>query len=218
MVEPEMAFCNLEDDIELAESFIRHLIEVALTDCREDLDFFNRFVEPTLLETLEKVLRSGFEVITYTEAVHLLQKSRESFTFPVEWGKDLQAEHERCLTEKIFGRSVTVTHFPRKLKPFYMRVDEDGETVAAMDILMPGIGEIIGGSQREDRMEVLLDQMRLKGISAEDYWWYKELREFGSVPHAGFGLGLERLIQFVTGLPNIREVIPFPRTPGHAEF
>jgi asparaginyl-tRNA synthetase len=191
---------------------------VVLDDCSEDLEFFTRFIDQELRGRLEAVADAPFEVISYTEAVDILAKSGEVFAFPVEWGGDLQAEHERYLTEKVFKRPVGIINFPRSLKPFYMRVNEDGKTVAAMDILVPGIGEIIGGAQREERVDVLRDQMRLKGISPEDYRWYVELREFGSAPHAGFGLGLERLVQFVTGLPNIREVIPFPRTPGHAEF
>jgi asparaginyl-tRNA synthetase len=218
MIEPEMAFYDLEDDLELAQRFIKDLVGVILNDCVEDLDFFTRFIEPELRGRLETVANSPFEVISYTEAVDLLKKSGEQFTFPVEWGSDLQAEHERYLTEKVFRKPVGIINFPRSLKPFYMRVNEDEKTVAAMDILVPGTGEIIGGSQREERLDMLLEQMRTKGISADDYRWYVELREFGSVPHAGFGLGLERLVQFVTGLPNIREVIPFPRTPGHAEF
>ncbi len=218
MVEPEMAFCDLEGDLRLAEEFIKFLVGIVLTDCSDDLDFFTRFIESSLPRTLEQVHKEPFEVITYTEAIELLRKSGESFAFPVLWGSDLQAEHERYLTEKVFRKPVAVIHFPRSLKPFYMRVNDDGETVAAMDILVPGTGEIIGGSQREERTEMLLEQMRLKSIPTEAYRWYVDLREYGSVPHAGFGLGLERLIQFVTGLPNIREAIPFPRTPGHADF
>ncbi len=218
MVEPEMAFHDLEDNLDLAQAFIKQLVTVALNDCSEDLEFFARFIEPELMGRLHTVAEFAFEVITYTEAVDILTKSAEQFTFPVEWGSDLQAEHERYLTEKVFKKPVGIVNFPRSLKPFYMRVNDDEKTVAAMDILVPGTGEIIGGAQREERLEVLLDQMRLKGISTEDYQWYIELREFGSVPHSGFGLGLERLVQFVTGIPNIREVIPFPRTPGHAEF
>jgi asparaginyl-tRNA synthetase len=218
MVEPEMAFYDLEDDLDLAQSFIKKLVSVVLNDCGEELEFFARFIEPGLMGRLQTMAQSEFEVITYTEAVDILIKSSEQFAFPVEWGHDLQAEHERYLTEKVFNKPVGIINFPRSLKPFYMRVNDDEKTVAAMDILVPGTGEIIGGSQREERLEMLLEQMRLKGISAEDYRWYVELREFGSVPHSGFGLGLERLIQFVTGIPNIREVIPFPRTPGHAEF
>jgi asparaginyl-tRNA synthetase len=189
-----------------------------LNDCTEDLEFFTRYIEPELMGRLQTVSESAFEVLTYTEAVDILTKSKEQFTFPVEWGSDLQAEHERYLTEKVFKKPVAIINFPRSLKPFYMRVNDDERTVAAMDILVPGIGEIIGGSQREERTGVLLEQMRLKGISTDDYRWYIELREFGSAPHSGFGLGLERLVQFVTGVPNIREAIPFPRTPGHAEF
>jgi asparaginyl-tRNA synthetase len=218
MVEPEMAFCDLQGDRELAEKFIRSLLEVVLTDCAEDLEFFTKFIDASVRETLQQVIAAPFEVITYTEAVELLKASGESFVFPVEWGNDLQAEHERYLTEKKVKKPVIIIDFPRSLKPFYMRVNDDGKTVAAMDILVPRIGEIIGGSQREERLEMLLEQMKLKGISPESYRWYVELREFGSAPHAGFGLGLERLVQFVTGLPNIREVIPFPRTPGNADF
>ncbi len=218
MIEPEVAFCDLQDNLELAVQFVKHLVGAVLSDCSEDLEFFSRFVEPTLMETLQKTVETPFEIITYTEAVKFLKRSGEAFTFPVDWGNDLQAEHERYLTEKLFQRPVAIIDFPRALKPFYMRVNADEQTVAAMDILVPRIGEIIGGSQREERRDVLLAQMQLKGISAEDYRWYVELREFGSAPHAGFGCGLERLVQFATGLPNIREVIPFPRTPGHAEF
>jgi asparaginyl-tRNA synthetase len=218
MVEPEMAFYDLEDDIDMAQAFIKKLVGVVLNDCGEDLEFFARFIEPELMGRLQTVAESSFEVLTYTEAVGILKKSAEQFTFPVEWGHDLQAEHERHLTERVFKKPLVIVNFPRSLKPFYMRVNDDEKTVAAMDILVPGTGEIIGGSQREERLEILLEQMRLKGISIDDYRWYIDLREFGSVPHSGFGLGLERLVQFVTGIPNIREVIPFPRTPGHAEF
>jgi asparaginyl-tRNA synthetase len=218
MVEPEMAFFDLDDDLDLAQAFIKKLVSVALNDCGEDLEFFARFIEPELMGRLQTATESDFEVISYTEAVDILLKSTENFTFPVEWGYDLQAEHERYLTERVFKKPVGIVNFPRALKPFYMRVNEDKKTVAAMDILVPGTGEIIGGSQREERPEMLLEQMLLKGNSADDYHWYLELRQFGSVPHSGFGLGLERLMQFVTGIPNIREVIPFPRTPGHAEF
>jgi asparaginyl-tRNA synthetase len=218
MVEPEMAFFNLAQDVELAQQFIKALIEAVLNDCDEDLDFFARFIDGSVKDTLETVARMPFEVITYTEAVGMLEKSGESFTFPVEWGSDLQAEHERYLTEKAVGKPLAIIDFPRAIKPFYMRVNDDEKTVAAMDVLVPRIGEIIGGSQREHRTDVLLEQMRIKGVSPEDYRWYVELREFGSVPHAGFGLGLERMVQFVTGVGNIRETIPFPRSPGNAEF
>jgi asparaginyl-tRNA synthetase len=218
MVEPEMAFCDLQGDRELAEKFMRSLVEAVLADCSADLEFFSQFIDASVRETLQQVVATPFEVVSYTEAVQLLKAAKQSFTFPVEWGNDLQAEHERYLTEKKFRRPLIITDFPRSLKPFYMRVNDDERTVAAMDILVPRIGEIIGGSQREERLDVLLEQMRLKGISTESYRWYVELREFGTAPHAGFGLGLERMVQFVTGLPNIREAIPFPRTPGNADF
>jgi asparaginyl-tRNA synthetase len=218
MVEPEMAFCDLRGDLELAEAFLKSIIFAVLTDCAEDIDFFERFIETSVRDTLEQLIAAPFEIMPYGEAIRLLKESREQFVFPVEWGSDLQAEHERYLTEKLVKKPLAVVDFPRSLKPFYMRVNDDGKTVAAMDILVPRVGEIIGGSQREDRVDVLLEQMRLKNVSPEAYRWYVELREFGSAPHAGFGLGLERLVQFVTGLPNIREAIPFPRTPGNADF
>lgn len=218
MVEPEMAFCDLEGDLALAQELVKVLVGVALKDCAEDLEFFTRFVDESLPGTLDAVVRKPFEVITYTDAIERLKKSGETFAYPVEWGMDLQSEHERYLTEKVFQRPVAVIHFPRSLKPFYMRVNDDEKTVAAMDILVPGTGEIVGGSQREERADMLEEQMRLKSVSIEDYQWYLDLRRYGSAPHAGFGLGLERMVQFVTGLPNIREVIPFPRTPGHADF
>lgn len=218
MVEPEVAFCDLQDNLQLAESFIKAIIAACLDESAEDIDFFTRFVQPALRANLQHIVNSSFETITYTQAIDLLKKSTENFTFPVEWGNDLQAEHERYLTEKVFQKPVSIIDFPRAIKPFYMRVNDDHKTVAAMDVLMPGIGEIIGGSQREERLAVLLEQMRQKGISTEDYRWYVELREFGTAPHSGFGLGFERLVQFTTGLGNIREAIPFPRTPGHADF
>ncbi|WP_448384282.1 asparagine--tRNA ligase [Desulfosoma sp.] len=218
MIEPEMAFADLNDDLALAQRLMHFVVSDLLETASDDLQFFARFVEPSLLDSLETVAQQPFEVITYSEAVDLLKKADEAFAFPVEWGADLQSEHERYLTEKKFRKPVAVIDFPRDLKPFYMRVNDDGKTVAAMDVLVPRVGEIIGGSQREERREVLLEQMRRKGISPEAYAWYVELREFGSAPHCGFGLGLERLVQFVTGLGNIREVIPFPRTPGHADF
>lgn len=218
MVEPEMAFADLSDNLALAQRFLQYVVTDLLEHAGEDLRFFTQFVEPSLPESLRILAEQPFEVIPYTEAIEILNKSKESFTFPVTWGADLQSEHERYLTEKKFRRPVAVIDFPRDLKPFYMRVNEDGQTVAAMDVLVPRVGEIIGGSQREERRDVLLEQMHRKGIAPEAYTWYVELREFGSAPHCGFGLGLERLVQFVTGLPNIREVIPFPRTPGHADF
>ncbi|ROQ89527.1 asparagine--tRNA ligase [Desulfosoma caldarium] len=218
MVEPEMAFADLDDDLALAQRCLQYVVSDLLEHSWDDLQFFARFVEPGLLESLKAVKEQPFEVISYTEAVNLLKKSKEPFNFPAEWGSDLQSEHERYLTEKAFRRPVAVINFPRDLKPFYMRVNDDGKTVAAMDVLVPRVGEIIGGSQREERRDMLLEQMNRKGISLESYAWYLELREYGSAPHCGFGLGLERFVQFVTGLGNIREVIPFPRTPGHADF
>lgn len=218
MVEPEMAFANLQDDLALAQRCLQYVVSDLLEYSWEDLQFFERFVEPGLTKSLKAFKEQPFEVISYTEAVNILKKAKEPFAFPVAWGADLQSEHERYLTEKAFQRPVAVIDFPRDLKPFYMRVNDDGKTVAAMDILVPRVGEIIGGSQREERPDKLLEQMHLKGISPEPYAWYLELREYGSAPHCGFGLGLERLVQFVTGLGNIREVIPFPRTPGHADF
>ncbi len=218
MVEPEMAFCDLIGDLELAEAMVKHLVQAVLDRCDEDIEFFSRFMEPNLRQVLEQTVRDPFEAISYTEAVQLLEKSGEPFAFPVAWGNDLQAEHERYLTERVFKKPVAILNFPRSLKPFYMRVNDNESTVAAMDILVPRIGEIVGGSQREERKDMLLEQMRSRSISVEEYRWYVELREWGTVPHAGFGLGLERMVQFCTGIPNIREVIPFPRTPGHAEF
>ncbi len=218
MIEPEMAFADLNDDLALAQRLLHYVVSDLLETAADDLQFFARFVEPSLLDSLKTVVQEPFEVITYTEAVEILKRADVSFAFPVEWGADLQSEHERYLTEKKLQRPVAIIDFPRDLKPFYMRVNDDGKTVAAMDILVPRVGEIIGGSQREERRDVLVEQMHRKGISPEAYAWYVELREFGSAPHCGFGLGLERLVQFVTGLGNIREVIPFPRTPGHADF
>ena len=218
MVEPEMAFADLEDDLNLAEDMLHYLISRVLDSCKEDLEFFQKFIDKGLFSRLEVVATESFEVITYTEAIEMLKNSGESFEFPVEWGEDLQAEHERFLTEKKFKKPVAVIHYPRALKPFYMKVNDDERTVAAMDILVPEIGEIIGGSEREYRYDVLLEQMRQKNMNIDDYQWYLDLRRYGSAPHAGFGLGLERFVQFITGVQNIREAIPFPRTPGHALF
>jgi asparaginyl-tRNA synthetase len=218
MVEPEMAFCDLQGDIDVAEEFLKYLVRYALDYCREDLDLFGRFVDKALYERLESVLEHDFIRISYSEAVARLQSSGRSFEYNVEWGFDLQAEHEKYLTEEVFGRPVVVTDYPETIKPFYMRVNDDGKTVAAMDILFPGIGEIIGGSQREERYEVLAARMEKQSLDPEEYGWYLDLRRYGSVPHAGFGLGFERFVQFATGMANIREVIPFPRTPGAAAF
>jgi len=218
MIEPEMAFCDLEGNRKLAEEFLKYLIATVLDECREDLELFNKWVDDTVLSTLEHVLHSPFEHITYTEAIQLLQESRHSFEYPPRWGADIQTEHERYLTETLFKRPVVVTDYPKEIKAFYMRLNDDGKTVRAMDVLVPRIGEIIGGSQREERYEVLLQRIHEMGLDERNYWWYLDLRRYGSAPHSGFGLGFERMMMFVTGMKNIRDVIPFPRTPGNAEF
>ncbi|WP_425481256.1 asparagine--tRNA ligase [Chthonomonas calidirosea] len=218
MVEPEMAFCDLQDDIALAEEFLKAIIAKVMDECLPDLEFFNKRFDPQVLETLEHVVKSSFAHVSYTEAIEILQKSGRNWEFPVHWGADLQSEHERYLTEEVFRRPVIVTDYPKEIKAFYMRVNEDGRTVRAMDVLAPRIGEIIGGSQREERYDVLLQRIRECGLSEENYWWYLDLRKYGSAPHAGFGLGFERLMLYLTGMKNIRDVIPFPRTPGSAEF
>ena len=216
MVEPEMAFCDLAGDMQVAEGFIRFLVETALEECSEDLELFDRFVSKGLVDRLAQVRDQPFVRLTYTEAVAELERSGRDFAFPVRWGLDLQAEHERFLAEEAARAPVIVTNYPIGIKPFYMRVDDDGRTVAAMDILVAGIGELVGGSQREERLEVLTTRMTAAGLDLEQYSWYLDLRRYGSAPHAGFGLGFERLVQFVTGMQNIRDVIPFPRTPGSA--
>ncbi len=218
MVEPEMAFCDLDGDIELAVEFIKYIFRYVLENCREDMELFNRFIDSTVIDTLEKIISRDFKVLTYTEGMDILSKSGENFEFPVTWGSDLQSEHERYLCEKAFDRPIVMVDYPKEIKAFYMKVNEDGKTVRAIDLLVPKIGEIRGGSQREDDYDTLLARIREAGLNPDDYWWYLELRRFGSVPHAGFGLGFERLIQFVTGMNNIRDVIPFPRTPGNVSF
>jgi asparaginyl-tRNA synthetase len=216
MIEPEMAFCDLQGNMQVAEEMLKYLLADAMTHCPEDMELFDKFIEKGLLQKLKGVTEREFAHITYTEAVDRLKKAKKQFTFPVEWGLDLQSEHERYLTEEVFKRPLTVTDYPATIKPFYMRVNDDGKTVAAMDILVPGIGEIVGGSQREERYDVLAARMSGAGITLADYQWYLDLRLYGTVPHSGFGLGFERLIQFVTGMANIREAIAFPRTPGSA--
>jgi asparaginyl-tRNA synthetase len=218
MVEPEVAFCQLDGLTELAEDFLKHLTGHVLDNCVEDMEFFNKWHDDTTIATLEGIANSQFERITYTEAVTLLQSSGEKFDYPVNWGADLQSEHERYLTEKKIQKPVIVTDYPKDIKAFYMRLNDDGETVRAMDVLVPRIGEIIGGSQREERRDVLEIRMTEAGISHDEYSWYLDLRSYGTVPHSGFGLGFERTVQFVTGVANIRDVIPFPRTPKSAEF
>jgi asparaginyl-tRNA synthetase len=216
MVEPEMAFCDLVCNADIAEEMIREVIAFVLDECSDDLALFDRFVSKGLLQKLVHVRDASFARMSYTEAVDILEKSGKKFAFPVEWGIDLQAEHERFLCEEYTRCPVIVTNYPKTIKPFYMRLDANEATVAAMDILVPGIGELVGGSQREERQEILQQRMTEAGLDLEEYSWYLDLRRFGSVPHAGFGLGFERLVQFVTGMANIRDVIPFPRTPGNA--
>ena len=218
MIEPEMAFAELEDYLDVAEDMIKYIIHFVLEKAPEEMQFFNSFVDKTLLARLDNIVNSDFGRVTYTEAVELLQKSGKEFQYPVEWGIDLQTEHERYLTEEIFKKPVFVTDYPKDIKAFYMRLNDDGKTVAAADLLVPGVGEIIGGSQREERLGVLEKRMDEMGRKKEDYWWYCNLRKFGGVKHAGYGLGFERIIMYVTGVQNIRDVLPFPRTPKTAEF
>ncbi len=218
MVEPEMAFFELADNMNLAERFLKRVFADVLAQCVEDMQFFNQRIDDTVIATLEQIVGSQFVRLPYTEAVEILKGSGQKFEFPVAWGHDLQAEHERFLTEQRFKCPVILYDYPRSIKPFYMRVNDDGHTVRAMDVLVPKVGEIIGGSQREERYDVLLERMKEQGLDPEDYWWYLDLRRYGTVPHSGFGLGLERAVQFITGMGNIRDVIPFPRTPNAAEF
>jgi len=218
MIEPEIAFCDLNGNMDLAEEFVKYLIADARKQCREEMELFARFVDRELLARLDFVIDRPFQRITYADAVDLLKKSGERFEFPIDYGLNLQSEHERWLTEKHFKCPVTVFNFPKEIKPFYMRVNDDGKTVTAMDLLVPGIGEIVGGSQREERLEMLEENMRRHNTDPADYKWYLDLRRYGTVPHSGFGLGFERMVMFITGVPNIRDVIPFARTPGSAEF
>lgn len=218
MIEPEIAFADLEDNMELAEDMVKYIINYVLEHCPEEMEFFNAFVDKGLLERLHNIVNSDFIRITYTKAVELLLESGQKFEYPVEWGIDLQTEHERYITEQIFKAPVFVTDYPKDIKAFYMRLNEDGKTVRAMDLLVPGVGEIIGGSQREEREDVLLERIEEFGLNKEDYWWYLELRKFGTATHSGFGLGFERMIMYLTGVSNIRDVIPFPRTPKNCEF
>ncbi|MCP4050262.1 MAG: asparagine--tRNA ligase [bacterium] len=218
MIEPEVAFNNLEDNYRLAEEFIKNIIHYVLEHCQTDMEFFNKWIDKNVLERLSKLSYSKFEVITYTEAISILQSSKHKFEFPVEWGNDLQSEHERYITEQVIKNPVFVIDYPKTIKPFYMRVNDDDKTVAAMDLLVPGTGEIIGGSQREERYDILLKRMKDQNLDIDTYQWYLDLRKFGSVPHSGFGLGLERLLMYITGMDNIRDVIPFPRTPKQIKF
>ncbi len=218
MIEPEIAFADLKDDMDLAEKMIKYVINFVMEKCAADLAFFNQRVDTGLLERLNALVNADFKRVTYTEAVELLEKSGHKFDYPVSWGCDLQTEHERYLTEEIFKSPVFLTDYPKEIKAFYMRLNDDGKTVAATDLLVPGVGEIIGGSQREERLEVLTARMAELGLKEEDYWWYLDLRRYGGTKHAGFGLGFERLIMYLTGISNIRDAIPFPRTVGTAEF
>lgn len=218
MIEPEMAFCDLNGNMDLAEAFLKHIFRYVLEHCSEDMAFFNERIEKTVLETADNIINNEFARITYTEAIALLEKSDRTFEFPVEWGVDLQSEHERYLAEELFKKPLIVTDYPAGIKAFYMRLSEDGRTVRAMDVLAPRIGEIIGGSQREERLEVLERRIQELGMPLEELWWYLDLRRFGTVPHAGFGMGFERVVQFMTGMQNIRDVIPFPRAPLSADF
>ena len=218
MIEPEMAFYDLTDNMDLAEEFVKYLIRYALDNCSEDLEFLNNMIDKALLERLNFVLNNDFVRITYTEAVSILTASGKKWEYPVGWGRDLQAEHERYLVEEHFKRPVILTDYPKEIKAFYMKQNDDGKTVRAMDVLFPGIGEIIGGSQREEQYDILLARIKELKLPEKDLWWYLDTRKYGTAPHSGFGLGFERLILFVTGMSNIRDVIPFPRTPKNAEF
>ncbi|NLC52423.1 MAG: asparagine--tRNA ligase [Firmicutes bacterium] len=218
MVEPEIAFADLNDNMVLAEEMLKYIINYCLEQAPEEMEFFNRFIDPGLLSRLDNVVNSDFAMISYTEAIELLEKADQSFKYPVAWGADLQTEHERYLTEKVFKKPVFVTDYPKAIKAFYMRLNDDGRTVAAMDLLVPGVGEIIGGSQREERLPLLEARMDECGLDFADYWWYLELRKYGGTKHAGFGLGFERAIMYLTGMTNIRDVLPFPRTVNLAEF
>ena len=218
MIEPEIAFADLEANMELAESMVKYIIKFVMDECPEEMEFFNNFIEKGLFDKLNNVLNSEFGRLTYTEAIDILLKSGKKFDYPVEWGIDLQSEHERYLAEEYFKKPVFLTDYPKDIKAFYMKLNPDGKTVRAMDLLAPGIGEIIGGSQREDSLEILENRITELGMKPEDYEFYLDLRRFGSFPHSGYGLGFERIIMYITGMTNIRDVIPFPRTPNNAEF
>ena len=218
MIEPEMAFADIEDNMDMAEAMVKYIIKYVLEQAPEEMEFFNKFIEPGLIERLENIINNEFERITYTKAIELLTPHKEQFKYPVEWGIGLQTEHERFLTEKIYKKPVFVTGYPVGTTAFYMRLNEDEKTVAAMDLLVPGVGEIIGGSQREERYDVLKDKIHKLGMKEEDYAWYLDTRKYGTVTHSGYGLGFERMVMYLTGMQNIRDVIPFPRTAGNADF
>lgn len=218
MMEPEIAFADLDDDMELIESMLKYVVAYIMKECPYELELFNKFIDTTLLDRLHNIVGSDFARVTYTEAIKILKESGVTFEYPIDWGSDLQTEHERYLTEKVYGRPVFVTDWPRDIKAFYMRVNDDGKTVAAVDLLVPGVGELVGGSQREERLDVLLESIKKFGLDENDYSWYVDLRRYGGAKHAGFGLGFERLIMYVTGIGNIRDVESFPRTTGSADF
>ena len=218
MIEPEIAFADLADDMDVAEDMVKYIIRYTLEHAPEEMEFFNKFVDKGLLDRLHHIVNSDFERVTYTEAVEILKKADKDFQFPVEWGIDLQTEHERYLTEEVFKKPIFVIDYPKEIKAFYMRLNDDGKTVAACDLLVPGVGEIIGGSQREERLDILEARMDEIGMNRELYDWYVDLRRYGGVKHAGYGLGFERMIRYLTGMSNIRDVVPFPRTPKNAEF
>lgn len=218
MIEPEMAFADLEDNMNVAEAMIKYIINYVMENAPEEMEFFNKFIDKGLLDRLDNIVNSDFERITYTEAVDILKKSGENFQYPVEWGIDLQTEHERYITEKVYKKPVFVTDYPKEIKAFYMRLNDDNKTVAACDLLVPGVGEIIGGSQREERYDMLLSRIEENGMTKEDYWWYMDLRKYGGAKHSGYGLGFDRIIMYITGMSNIRDVQPFPRTTKNAEF
>ena len=218
MIEPEIAFADLKDDMALARDMVKYVIKDVLEKCPEEMAFFNNFMDKGLIERLQGIVDSDFATVTYTEAIKLLEEHKDEFQFPIYWGADLQTEHERYLTEKIFNKPVFVTDYPKEIKAFYMRLNDDGKTVAAVDLLVPGVGEIIGGSQREERLDLLVERIKELGLREEDYWWYLDLRRYGGVKHSGYGLGFERLIMYLTGMQNIRDVIPFARTTGNADF
>ena len=218
MIEPEMAFCGIQGNMDLAEEFLKYIFRYTLESCPEDIEFFNKWIDKSVIETIQNVTESDFARITYTEAIERLEKSDQSFEFPVKWGMDLQSEHERYLTETVYKKPVIIKDYPKEIKAFYMKLGEDGKTVSAMDILVPRLGEIVGGSEREADHDILVNRIREMDLDPDEYWWYLEIRRFGTVPHSGFGLGFERLIQFVTGMKNIRDVIPFPRSYREIEF
>ncbi len=218
MIEPEMAFCDNQENMDIAVDFLKFIFRYALEDCADEMAFFGKWIDKSLHQTLEHVINSEFERLPYAEAIKILEKAKEKFEFPVKWGVELQSEHERYLTEKVFKRPTIVYDYPKKIKAFYMRVNDDGKTVAAMDVLVPKIGEIIGGSQREERYDVLMDHMKEKNLNTDLYTWYFDLRKYGSAPHSGFGLGFERTLMYITGMSNIRDVLPFPRVPRWAKF